>query len=161
MAHVAELGVERSRRWNLRRRHDARLPVPFPGLVHVHAVWRDALEGRREPLHDIDRRYHELRAAFERRHGAREYWCERVASAAVLTSQQGRLAFHRVSDWATEGRPEVARTTSRFYALLVIAFLAGFSERWAQDTLTSLAPAGAAPTGAKPSRAARAGKGAS
>jgi hypothetical protein len=28
--------------------------------------------------------------------------------------------------------------TKRFFSLLVIAFLAGFSERWAQDTLTSL-----------------------
>ena len=32
-------------------------------------------------------------------------------------------------------------TTSRLFALLVIAFLSGFSERWAQDTLTSLVPA--------------------
>jgi hypothetical protein len=33
-------------------------------------------------------------------------------------------------------------TDSRRLALLVLGFLAGFSERWAQDTLTSLLPAG-------------------
>ena len=32
-------------------------------------------------------------------------------------------------------------TSSRRLALLVLAFLAGFSERWAQDTLTSVVPA--------------------
>ena len=30
---------------------------------------------------------------------------------------------------------------SRRFALLVLAFLAGFSERWAQDTLTAIVPA--------------------
>ena len=38
----------------------------------------------------------------------------------------------------------------RFFAFLVIAFLAGFSERWAQDTITSLAPS--APKGETPPR---------
>ena len=33
-------------------------------------------------------------------------------------------------------------TDSRRLALLVLGFLAGFSERWAQDTLTALLPAG-------------------
>jgi hypothetical protein len=32
-------------------------------------------------------------------------------------------------------------TDHRRLALLVLAFLAGFSERWAQDTLTSVLPA--------------------
>ena len=31
-------------------------------------------------------------------------------------------------------------TDHRHLALLVLAFLAGFSERWAQDTLTSIVP---------------------
>jgi hypothetical protein len=34
-----------------------------------------------------------------------------------------------------------AHTDSRRFALLVLAFLAGFSERWAQDTLTAIVPA--------------------
>lgn len=38
----------------------------------------------------------------------------------------------------------------RFYFLLVIAFLAGFSERWARDTLLSFGGAGRAPTAQKP-----------
>jgi hypothetical protein len=38
----------------------------------------------------------------------------------------------------------------RFYFLLVIAFLAGFSERWARDTLLSFGGASPAPTAQKP-----------
>jgi hypothetical protein len=38
-----------------------------------------------------------------------------------------------------------ASTNDRRVALLVLGFLAGFSERWAQDTLTSVLPAGAKP----------------
>jgi len=53
-------------------------------------------------------------------------------------------------------------TDSRRLALLVLGFLAGFSERWAQDTLTALLPAGheapppapAAPEAAPPAPAA-------
>ncbi|HKB94837.1 MAG TPA: hypothetical protein VKC62_11470, partial [Gaiellaceae bacterium] len=36
-------------------------------------------------------------------------------------------------------------TDHRRLALLVVAFLAGFSERWAQDTLTSVVPSAAKP----------------
>ena len=36
-------------------------------------------------------------------------------------------------------------TDSRRLALLVLGFLAGFSERWAQDTLTSIVPSAAKP----------------
>jgi hypothetical protein len=36
-------------------------------------------------------------------------------------------------------------TDHRRVALLVVAFLAGFSERWAQDTLTSVLPAAKPP----------------
>ena len=45
---------------------------------------------------------------------------------------------------------------SRRFALLVLAFLAGFSERWAQDTLTAIVPATAkapAPAGSQASHA--------
>jgi hypothetical protein len=37
----------------------------------------------------------------------------------------------------------------RFYFLLMIAFLAGFSERWARDTLLSFAGASTAPPAQK------------
>jgi len=50
------------------------------------------------------------------------------------------------------------QTSGRRFALLVLAFLAGFSERWAQDTLTAIIPASAphppAPAGPPPSRTA-------
>jgi hypothetical protein len=39
-----------------------------------------------------------------------------------------------------------ASTHDRRLALLVLAFLAGFSERWAQDTLTSVLPGSKSPT---------------
>jgi hypothetical protein len=39
-----------------------------------------------------------------------------------------------------------ATTDDRRVALLVLAFVAGFSERWAQDTLTSVLPASAKST---------------
>ena len=42
----------------------------------------------------------------------------------------------------TSGLPDVfalpEEGVERLFSFLVIAFLAGFSERWAQDTLTSL-----------------------
>lgn len=46
-----------------------------------------------------------------------------------------------------------ASTHDRRLALLVLAFLAGFSERWAQDTLTSVLPgAGESPSKRKPTQ---------
>src|SRR5262249_56302434 len=57
---------------------------------------------------------------FERLHGriVNAYWCSNVESAVALTERprprilglllQPRLDFHRVSDWATKGEPDVA-----------------------------------------------------
>jgi len=47
--------------------------------------------------------------------------------------------------------------TERFFSFLVIAFLAGFSERWAQDTLTSLGQSSAKsdPSAAHPAHVSR------
>jgi hypothetical protein len=119
MSHVAELGVER-RSWRaLARTHRQRRPVPFPELVHSHALWRDALEGRRERLGELDRAYHETRAHFERVQGSivSEFWCSRVPSAVCLTARHSyrgsELAFHRTTDWATEGLPEIAEQLHR------------------------------------------------
>ena len=140
MAHVADLGVER-KGWRTLRRSGARTThsVPFPELVHLHALWRDALEGRRERLTELDRDYHDTRAAFERDHGSivNELWCTRAASAVCLTSQPGnalhgpKLAFHRVSDWATEGLPDVATQLHRCDELATRAaqVLTGLRER--------------------------------
>src|SRR5256885_5514102 len=47
----------------------------------------------------------------------------------------------------------------RFYFLLVIAFLAGFSERWARDTLLSFGGASTAPAPQKTAQATKAAGG--
>lgn len=49
-----------------------------------------------------------------------------------------------------------ATTDARRLALLVLSFLAGFSERWAQDTLTAVLPAAGPPAAAKPKPDAKA-----
>jgi hypothetical protein len=111
--------------------------VPFPELVHLHALWRDALEGRRDRLADLDRDYHDTRADFERDHGriVNELWCSRAASAVCLTAQPDfkgdKLSFHRVSDWATEGMPEIAAQLHRCDELATRAaqVLTGVRER--------------------------------
>jgi hypothetical protein len=139
MAQVADIGGER-RGWRTLRRSKttrATRTVPFPELVHLHALWRDALEGRRDRLSDLDRDYHETRADFERDHGAivNELWCTRAASAVALTAQPGlrgdKLVFHRVSDWATEGLPEIAAQLHRCDELATRAsqVLTGVRER--------------------------------
>jgi hypothetical protein len=55
-----------------------------------------------------------------------------------------------------------AHSDNRRFALLVLAFLAGFSERWAQDTLTSVIPAAKAsgPPAVVPAATGAAGPGA-
>jgi hypothetical protein len=142
MAHVADhpgVGLERPSRWSVRRARVAGHSVPFPELVHLHGLWRDALEGRGESLHDVDRRYHDARAAFEREHGeiVSEYWCSRVASGVVLTAEPetrftpGRLVLYRASDWATENHQEIAALVHRCDELAARAgqVLTGVRER--------------------------------
>jgi hypothetical protein len=113
------------RRWapahkNARRRQT----VSFPELVHVHALWRDALEAGDERLEDLDPQYRRVRAAFERDNGeiVAEYWCWSVPSAVALTARRPSgpaplkgpaLAFHRASDWATKDAPEIAAQVHR------------------------------------------------
>jgi hypothetical protein len=138
MAHVADLGFER-KSWRMLGRQQGRriAPVPFPELVHQHALWRDALEGRRDHLAELDRTYHDTRKDFERGRGeiVNEFWCSRLPSAVCLTSMPGlkgpKLAFHRVSDWATEGLPEIAALLHRCDELATRAtqVLTGVRER--------------------------------
>jgi hypothetical protein len=89
-------------------------PVPFAELVHAHYRWRRARTGANEVA------YRECLRAFEAEHGriVNAYWCSNVESAVALTEKHlprplcwilgPRLAFHRVSDWATKGEPEIA-----------------------------------------------------
>src|SRR5256885_121487 len=107
--------------------------VSFPELVHVHALWRDALEARDGHLEDLDRQYRGARAAFEQDNGkiVAEYWCRRVPSAVALTANGPTLTFHRASDWATRDAPEIAALVHRCddLAARAIQVLTGVRER--------------------------------
>jgi hypothetical protein len=93
--------------------------------VHIHRLWRDALEALDERFLNVNPRYHAARAAFEREHGriVSEYWCWRFPGAVVLTAKPApgpvrfvkgpSLSFHRASDWATKGEPETAAQMHR------------------------------------------------
>ncbi len=123
--HAPPIETEDRPGWHVRRARPPRRAVPFPELVHLHSLWREALEARRDGLQELDRRYRAARAAFEQEHGkiVSEYWCSKVPSAVVLTAerearllpplQRTRLVFHRVSDWATEGKPAIAAQMRR------------------------------------------------
>jgi len=63
-----------------------------------------------------EERYREFESAFRRQHGriVNAYWCSSQPSAVALTEaprtkgSPATMAFHRVSDWATKGEPEIA-----------------------------------------------------
>jgi hypothetical protein len=96
-------------------RHDGHA-VTFAELVYAHHDWWRARQAGAVDTH-VRRAYQEALAGFERRHGriVGAYWCSHVESAVALTEAKrlGGLAgavysFHRESDWATHGSPEVA-----------------------------------------------------
>jgi hypothetical protein len=126
MAHVASHPGTRFRwtLWPFGREHRSMHHVPFAELVHCHHLWRAGLE-RDGPGGELDHRYREARRHFEARHGpiVEEYWCWRVPSAAVLTAEPRgfasgpRYVVHAETDWATEGRPEIAVQMHRCDAL--------------------------------------------
>ena len=60
------------------------------------------------------------------------------ALRAVLGATFGLLLYFAVTSGLLTIFNVPAENTKRLFSFLVIAFLAGFSERWAQDTLTSL-----------------------
>jgi hypothetical protein len=95
--------------------------VTFPELVHFHRRWRQALDGEIGHRREAEDDYRTALAAFERANGkiVNSYWCTSVESAVALTARpRSRLLrvlgapdtvrFHRVSDWATKDRPEIA-----------------------------------------------------
>jgi hypothetical protein len=119
-----------------------RLTVSFPELVHVHALWRDALEAGDQRLVKLEPQYRRARAAFERDNGeiVAEYWCWSVPSAVAVTAKRLRglaglsgptLVFHRATDWATKDAPEIAAQVHRCDELAARAMqvLTGTRER--------------------------------
>ena len=100
--------------------------VSFPDLVRAHFAWRrleDAGDGAAE---DARQAYCRELARFEVVHGpvVSAYWCSAVESATALTAQplllgRRRLCFHRVSDWATKGQPDIAGLLHRCDELAV------------------------------------------
>jgi hypothetical protein len=111
--------------------HAAEMPpaVTFSELVYAHFEWWQKLHAGHEAPRTVAR-YHELRDAFERRHGeiVSAYWCSHVESAAALTQKRRRLPwlapvsrFHRESDWATQNSPEIAHELHRCDELAVRA----------------------------------------
>lgn len=117
-----------------RRAKTASRAVTFPELVHVHRRWRQALDGEEGRLHQAEAEYRAALSAFERRHGTivSSYWCTSVESAAALTLRPrsrllrllgvpDTLRLHRVSDWATKDRPEIAEALHECDALAIKA----------------------------------------
>jgi hypothetical protein len=108
--------------------------VTFPELVHFHRCWRQALDGEGGRLHQAEEEYRTALAAFERRHGkiVNSYWCTNVESAVALTLRPpsrllrlvgvpDTLRLHRVSDWATKDKPEIAEALHECDALAIKA----------------------------------------
>ena len=99
-------------------------PVSFSELVYAHYEWF-----RHRGSEAAESRYDDARAAFERRHGeiVTAYWCSNVESAVALTERKrfsGRLStwgFHRETEWATQGEPDVAAELHRCDELAVRA----------------------------------------
>jgi hypothetical protein len=94
----------------------ARRCVAFPELVQTHFIREKALRDGVVYSGPDEERYREFEAAFERQHGriVNAYWCTSTPSAVALTRRdsskrsQRTMAFHRVTDWATKGEPEIA-----------------------------------------------------
>lgn len=117
--------------------------VPFPELVHVHFLWRQALERDDPRAPEAESQYRRRRAWFEQEHGSivGEYWCWDVPSAVALTAKpapsllapfkQPKLAFHRVTDWATKDEPTIAAEVHRCDELAVrgMQVLTGLRQR--------------------------------
>jgi hypothetical protein len=98
----------------------------FTELVYAHfRWWRSLHDGGGDTAG-----YQRVRGQFEAHHGpvVHAFWCSHVESAVALTERprrhrwsRHRLGFHRESDWATKGHPEIAAELHRCDELAVRA----------------------------------------
>lgn len=121
---------------SLRERVSQRLhhqpPIAFADLVRLHLRWRKACDEPGGPPSQLEDEYLDALARFQAEHGkiVNAYWCADVESAVALTERRRpvlltfmrpRYAFHRVSDWATKGQPDIAAQLHRCDELAVRA----------------------------------------
>jgi len=120
----------------------------FTELVYAHYAWWHEL--RNDAPTAASDAYHQLLARFERTHGkiVHSFWCTHLESAVALTErrarfwwQRSRWVFHRESDWATKGCPEIAAQLHRCDELAVRArtVLTGVRQRICLQLVTASA----------------------
>lgn len=134
-----------------RRERPAR--VDFAELVWLHDLWRRALADGTS-AGEIELRYRDALERFEREHGrvVNAYWCSDQASGAVLTVKRRRLParlllrpprfrFHRLTDWTTKNRSEIAALLHQCDALAVKTseILRGTTQRITMELIMSSA----------------------
>ena len=114
--------------------------VSFSELALAHFGWWRSRQHGGTGERAASRVYDEARVAFERRHGeiVTAYWCSQAESAVALTEKKrlrGAISpvwgFHRESDWATQGSPDIAAELHRCDELAVRAntILTGVRQR--------------------------------
>jgi len=120
----------------------------FTELVYAHFAWWHELRG--DGPGEATNAYHQLLDRFERSHGriVHSFWCTHLESAVALTEQRARFfwqrsrwVFHRESDWATKGCPEIAAQLHRCDELAVRArtVLTGVRQRICLQLVTASA----------------------
>ena len=89
--------------------------VAFADVVRAHAKWRSRVDRGGKDAREANDEYCRLLERFEGEYGkiVNAYWCSKVESAVALTARPRRfrrphMSFHRVSDWATKGEPDIA-----------------------------------------------------
>jgi hypothetical protein len=126
----------------------------FPELVWAHFLWERDLHSGVPVQPQIEQRYRDALANFERDHGeiVDSYWSTVSASAVALTVNrprsllrwigvEPRIEFHRETDWVTKHAPQTAETLQRCELLAIRAseILRGTPERIAMRRLHAVA----------------------
>ena len=124
--------------------------VYFADLVHAHYEWRKAIEDRL-PADELKADYARHLVQFQAKYGeiVDAYWCIHERSAVALTEKRQRrllwlkprIQFHRVTDWATREKPEIAAGLHKCDELAIRAMhvLWGMRKRIALQMVTASA----------------------